>query len=214
MAVLLLACMGPMQSWGTRSRFTDRDTEREPSKSGMIGMMCAAIGRDRNLPVDDFAGLRMGVRVDREGELHKDFQTAQNVRTAGGGKKDLISNRWYLADAAFLVGFEGDAALLKSVHEALLKPRWTLALGRKSYLPSMGPYLVDGYQENMTLREALESYPLLAKNGGAPLRYILESREKTENVRMDVPLSFANGNRKFAQRYVSISWKEHSDVSE
>lgn len=214
MAVLLLACVGPMQSWGTRSRFTDRDTEREPSKSGMIGMMCAAIGRDRNLPVDDFAALKMGVRVDREGELHKDFQTAQNVRTAGGGKKDMISNRWYLSDAAFLIGFEGDAALLKSVHEALRKPHWPLSLGRKSYVPSVGPYLHDGFQENLTLREALERYPMLVKRRDAAVRYIVESTDKTENIRMDVPLSFANGNRRFAQRYVSISWKEADNVSE
>ena len=216
MAVLLLACVGPMQSWGTRSRFTDRDTEREPSKSGVVGMMCAAIGRDRSLPVDDFAAMKMGVRVDLEGVLQKDFQTAQNVVTADRKKRrDLISNRWYLSDAAFLVGIEGDAELLNSVHNALKKPVWPLALGRKSYLPSVGPYLEDGYFETGTLREVLESYPpinvYVAKHS-EPLRFVIESERKTENVRMDVPVSFAHGSRTFAQRYVQIIWKERADV--
>jgi len=53
MATLLIPLVGPMQSWGTRSRFDHRDTEREPSKSGVIGLVCAAIGRDRNEPIDD-----------------------------------------------------------------------------------------------------------------------------------------------------------------
>nr|WP_208597066.1 CRISPR-associated protein Cas5 [Syntrophobacter fumaroxidans] len=39
---LLMACVGPMQAWGTRSRFQERDTEREPSKSGVVGLLCAA----------------------------------------------------------------------------------------------------------------------------------------------------------------------------
>ena len=55
--VLLIPCVGPMQSWGTRSRFQERDTEREPSKSGIIGLLCAALGRDRNESVDDLADL-------------------------------------------------------------------------------------------------------------------------------------------------------------
>ena len=34
MSTLLMRLAGPMQSWGTQSRFTVRDTGREPSKSG------------------------------------------------------------------------------------------------------------------------------------------------------------------------------------
>src|SRR5437016_606458 len=79
MATLLLRLAGPMQSWGTRSRFDDRDTERFPSKSGVIGLLCAALGRPRAASVDDLAALRMGVRADRPGVLSTDFHTA------GGG---------------------------------------------------------------------------------------------------------------------------------
>ena len=47
MSVLLMRLAGPMQSWGTRSRFSNRDTGLEPSRSGVIGLLCAALGRPR-----------------------------------------------------------------------------------------------------------------------------------------------------------------------
>ncbi|MFO1322344.1 MAG: type I-E CRISPR-associated protein Cas5/CasD, partial [Burkholderiales bacterium] len=108
MMTLLLWLEGPMQSWGTTSRFDERDTQLEPSKSGVLGLLCAALGRDRSEPVDDLAALRMGVRVDREGTVMRDFQTATGVLVAGTGKavldRTVVSPRFFLADAAFLVG--------------------------------------------------------------------------------------------------------------
>jgi len=110
---LLLRLTGPMQSWGLQSRFTVRDTAREPTKSGVIGLVCAALGRQREAPVDDLGQLQMGVRVDREGTLARDYQTAGGARhgesygvaTVDNKKPGtVISNRYYLADADFLVG--------------------------------------------------------------------------------------------------------------
>ena len=46
-ATLLLRLAGPMQSWGLESRFDQRDTGREPSKSGVLGLICAALGKPR-----------------------------------------------------------------------------------------------------------------------------------------------------------------------
>jgi len=43
MPTLLLRLAGPMQSWGLSSRFTIRDTSLEPSKSGVLGLLCAAL---------------------------------------------------------------------------------------------------------------------------------------------------------------------------
>jgi len=214
MATLLLAAVGPMQSWGIRSKFDHRDTECEPSKSGILGLVCAALGRDRNESIDDLRHLRMGVRCDREGELRKDFQTAQKVATAGGGKKSIISNRRYLADAAFLVGLEGDEKLLAQIYEALKSPCWPLALGRKSYLPTFGPWLPDAlYQKD--LLSALRDYPALDANveqTEGNLRFVLESSEETPNIRMDDPVSFALNKRKFERRYVDFVYMERSDV--
>lgn len=116
MATLLMRLQGPMQSWGTTSRFDERDTQLEPSKSGVLGLVCAALGRDRSEPLEDLASLRMGVRVDREGIPLRDYQTATGVLVASGKadpRRTVVSPRHYLADAVFLVGLEGrDQALL------------------------------------------------------------------------------------------------------
>src|SRR5690606_34005802 len=117
---------------GTTSRFDERDTQLEPSKSGVIGLICAALGRDRNEPVNDLAALRMGVRVDQEGVLVRDYQTATGVVIAANGKPDLgrtvVSPRFYLSDAVFLIGLEGDRSVLENIHSALRRPVWPLSL--------------------------------------------------------------------------------------
>src|SRR5690606_10413353 len=105
MATLLLRLVGPMQSWGTSSRFDERETQYEPSKSGILGLICAALGRDRAEPVEDLAALRMGVRVDREGVMMRDYMTATGVVNASGKadkSRTVVSQRYFLADAAFL----------------------------------------------------------------------------------------------------------------
>jgi CRISPR system Cascade subunit CasD len=88
MSVLLMRLAGPMQSWGIQSRYLVRDTGLEPSKSGVIGLLCAALGRARHEPVDDLAALRLGVRVDREGRMARDYHTALKVIKADGSKPD------------------------------------------------------------------------------------------------------------------------------
>lgn len=204
MSVLLLRLSGPMQSWGVQSRFSVRDTGLEPSKSGVIGLLCAALGRKRDEPVRDLAALRMGVRVDREGILACDFHTAQNVLKAGGGLKDTeVSRRYYLADARFLVGLEGgDLAFLAELHAAVRNPHWPLYLGRRAFVPGEPVWLPDGLRAQDTLMDALASYPWLGddpQNRPQQVRLVLEDPDGPE-MRPDVPLSFAE--RQFAPRWV------------
>lgn len=203
-AVLLIPMVGPMQSWGTRSRFQERDTEREPSKSGVIGLLCAALGRDRAKPLDDLRGLKMGVRVDQEGHLRKDFHTTQDVIVASGkGWENQISNRYYLADAAFLVGLEGEEDLLRLLHAALANPIWPVFLGRKAHIPSLPPYLPDGLREGADLSSALRDYPLLVSSKKKEkIRLVLESPTLTHESRMDSPISLTFGRREFRERFV------------
>lgn len=205
MATLLLRLQGPMQSWGTTSRFDERETQLEPSKSGVIGLLCAALGRDRWLPVDDLARLRMGVRVDREGVPMRDYHTATGVVVAATGKADLgrtvVSPRFYLSDAVFLAGLEGDAALLAGLHAALRRPVWPLALGRKSFVPSAPVYLPDAVSD-LALEPALTHWPSLVEESepGRARRAVLE--DDTEGaVRLDQPIApFAE--RRFGPRFV------------
>ena len=74
MTVLLLKLAGPLQSWGSESRFTERGTRHEPTKSGAIGLLAAALGRRRTDSVDDLASLEFGVRIDQPGTFEEDFQ--------------------------------------------------------------------------------------------------------------------------------------------
>jgi len=206
MNVLLLRLAGPMQSWGVQSRFSVRDTGLEPSKSGVVGLLCAALGRHRYEPMDDLARLTMGVRVDQEGLLARDFHTAKNVLKAGGGIKDTEpSTRYYLADARFLVGLEGDdLALLTQLRAALRDPVWPLYLGRKAFVPGEPVWLADGLRSDETLREALATYPWLgcdSKKRPDQVRLVLEDPEHGSEVRPDQPLSFAE--RRFAPRRVT-----------
>lgn len=202
MATLLLRLQAPMQSWGVSSLFTDRDSAREPSKSGVIGLICAALGRPRWANISDLTQLLMGVRVDREGVLEKDFQIAQNIMPADGSRPDKIvtSNRYYLSDAVFLVGLEGEINLLDTIQKALLKPRWPLYLGRRAFPPSAPVYLHDSLQ-NKNLLEALLSYPTLVENPIEGMRLVIESPQG-EFMRQDVPLDFEK--RLFTTRRISI----------
>lgn len=213
MSTLLLRLAGPMQSWGTQSRFAIRDTGHEPSKSGVIGLLCAALGKPRDEapgdgwpPLGELAGLQLGIRVDREGALRADYQTAGSGR--GGA---IVSRRYYLADASFLVGLEGaDRALLERLDAALRQPRWALYLGRKGFVPGEPVGLPNGTGlRDLPFVEALAAYPWPPGQRGEPpaerLRLVLDAEpsEATE-VRQDVPLSFAA--RQFAPRPVRTTW--------
>lgn len=208
MPTLLLRLSGPMQSWGTTSRFDERDSQLEPSKSGVLGLVCAALGRDRAESVDDLARLKMGVRVDREGLLMRDYQTATGVMSAAGKvdiARTVISPRYYLSDAAFLVGLEGsDRSFLERIHCALHAPVWPLALGRKSFPLGEPVWLKNGLRDE-ALRAALVAYPRIVAarkaHRDSPIRLILE-HETVGAVRLDQPVApFAQ--RRFGPRYVA-----------
>ncbi|WP_447527615.1 type I-E CRISPR-associated protein Cas5/CasD [Vreelandella sp. TE19] len=206
MATLLMCLAGPMQSWGTTSRFDERDTQLEPSKSGVLGLVCAALGRDRAEPVADLAALRMGVRVDREGIPMRDYQTATGV-IASSGKADasrtVVSQRYYLSDAVFLVALEGDRELLAHIHGALRTPYWPLSLGRKSFVPSRPVFMPDGLL-NGGLLDALGSTALLTEHDTRQktqqCRVVIEDTDEG-TVRVDQPIA-PFSERQFGPRFV------------
>ena len=223
MSVLLLRLAGPMQAWGTQSRFSVRDTGLEPSKSGVLGLLCAALGKPRDESVRppretpslaELASLRMAVRIDRPGTMEADYHTAMDVLIAAsppGWEPRLKgcepSTRYYLADAEFLVALEGETRLLRRLDAALADPVWTLYLGRKSFAPSVPVRIPGGPLQNADLLIAVKSRPWWRRNGrekpGGPLRIVMESDESTGgDVRNDVPLNFISRRRSFSVRRV------------
>jgi CRISPR system Cascade subunit CasD len=194
MPTLLMRMRAPMMSWGDHSRFTIRDTRREPTKSAVIGLLCAALGRPRCEPVDDLANLKMGVRVNKEGIVQCDYHTIMDSIKSSGGKGDtVLSDRYYVADADYLVGLEGDLTKLQELDTSLQNPRWQLYFGRKSFVPSRPVYILDGIKE-YSLEEALKNHPYEIqttkdKPPKEPLRYLLEVSDSLD-VRQDVPLDW------------------------
>jgi CRISPR system Cascade subunit CasD len=214
MTTLLLRLAGPMQSWGVQSRFTVRDTGLEPSKSGVVGLLCAAMGRRRDQPVKDLSELTMAVRVDQEGVMQRDYHTAGKegfLRASGAVEREqvVVSTRYYLADARFLVGLQGcDQELLAEAHAALGHPYWPLYLGRKAFVPGEPVWLADGFRLQGDLLANVTIYPWLgtdARRRPDSVRVILEDPNGPE-VRPDQPVSFAQ--RLFAPRRVRTLYIE------
>lgn len=75
MSIVALALRSPWQSWGTTGRYEVRGTELWPTKSGVIGLLANALGRDWEDDVSDLARLRFAIRADRPGIVETDFQT-------------------------------------------------------------------------------------------------------------------------------------------
>lgn len=148
---LFLRLEGPLQAWGDNSKFVVRRTMEAPTKSGVIGLICCAMGLSRQAArerLPQLNKLAMGVRIDRPGVRWWDYHTVgaryglmsaegKVKRTASTGEiETLVSRREYLCDASFLVALQGEARLISKLARAVEEPEWTLYLGRKSCPPS------------------------------------------------------------------------------
>lgn len=152
-ACLALLLDGPMQSWGHASRFERRTTALHPTRSGVLGLIAAAMGIDKHKPEETaqmkrFEVLRVtSVKLDRQTARGKnlsiqrleDYHTVTGIRRASGKVDEdatVQTYRHYLLDARFGVLLEGPVALLEEVANALRNPKWGVWLGRKCCVPS------------------------------------------------------------------------------
>lgn len=245
MNTLFIRLEGPLQSWGLRSRWGERDTAGEPTKSGVIGLLGAALGLRRGDPrlreLSD--GLRMGVRVDKPGRLLRDYHTTGGgsyggerhtggtrfhdqpyaggvlsaeidrrgrikvkVNATTGEPETDVSERFYLADASFLVALQGAPVLIEQLAAALRRPVWLPFLGRKSCPPST-PLLI-GTGQHDDLEAALRAQPLHPdKQSDKQPRMLIEVRPgegRRQNDNIGTPRA-----RTFLPRYVAERpWQE------
>lgn len=196
MTTLVLRLAGPMQAWATDSRFGDRRTGLVPSKSGVIGMLMAALGSHDDQTVEMFANMGFAVRADRPGTIGWDFQTAK------GHEMMPLSNRSYLCDAVFTVFLEtGDPGFAGTLVEAIENPVNTIYLGRKTCLPA-GHITVGLYEEGIDTL-----ITTIAHQGGAarPTTVTVHRDGTVDDHTMicrDVPVSFLN--RVHRDRFVKV----------
>lgn len=210
-STLLLQLVGPMQSWGFRSRFDNRDTALEPTKSGVIGLLCAALGLGRDADLSQFDALQMGVRVEKAGTVALDYQTAQPIWREGKNAGTTQSNRYYLADARFLVGLQSeDVTQLEALERALRNPTWLLFLGRKSFAPAVPLCFENSGVRAGDVETVLRAQPWFyfsdkerraAEQSSPRLRLVLESDGPSLGIAApDVPRDFER--RRYGVRYL------------
>lgn len=208
---LLFKLEGPMSSWGYRSRFDYRDSAPEPTRSAVIGLICAAMGIPRDAEISRFDKLRFGVRADKEGRPERDYHTASDVIKASGAKGETVQSwRDYLADASFTVGLESsDEAGLKLLGEiasALKNPEWFLFLGRKSF--ALSEPLLDKGAEPLpgTLESHLDGAPA---SDGVRKRVVIDRADGAQT-QEDWPESFSA--RRFRLRRIKTFYTRATPV--
>lgn len=161
---LLMWLEAPLQSWGHYSKFGRRDSQDFPTKSGVLGLLCCALGAageqkewlkkwaDRDFTVQAFVRTKNGNKVQREPML-RDFhmvgsgyndaspwqtllipKKSDGTKAVGGGAK--MTYRFYVQDMAYAVLLQAPQTELENLQWALQNPVWDLYLGRKNCVPT------------------------------------------------------------------------------
>lgn len=202
-STLLLRFSAPMQAWGTVTQKSIYNTNEFPTRSGIVGILAASKGYDRYHSLDEFEKFRIGIRVDRQGEVLEDYQLSGTQWLESKDRK--VSTRRYLTDAVFLVGIEGEKKDLEALAKSIKKPVFPLFFGRKNCLPTC-PIVLEIIDE--TVDYALKSYEKLADKswGQKEVKIYLEepvpgevSRELILN---DIPVRYPSGRMQYLQRRV------------
>lgn len=173
---LALYLRAPLQSWGASSKFGDRGTLDAPTRSGLLGLLAAACGVDKNDEVRDrewlarAAKLSVAVLAFRRGDRMPDYHTVgarydrddpwqkRMIPTKaedGSPKKDAtVTHRDYLADSVFGAVLSGDDTLVDEMATGLADPVWGVWLGRKNCIPTE-PILAGVFESEDAARNAL-----------------------------------------------------------
>ena len=174
--ITVLRLEGILQTWGIHSLWEERDTRIMPTKSGIVGILGAAMGIDRE-ERGELSKLSksfyLSVREDRPGVIFTDFQTVSTncQRNAKGEVKyskvspaTFLVHRDYIADAAFTAFLLSKPQISHKIKEALLHPVWLTSLGCRSSVPSRPIYEATlEVDETMDFSECVSSYPLASR---------------------------------------------------
>jgi CRISPR system Cascade subunit CasD len=222
-AYLALLLDAPLQSWGFASRFQRRTTGLHPTKSGIIGLVCAAMGLAKGSPEErhmlpELTKLKMSsIAIPREVRgadtplpvlRLEDYHTVLDTRRASGvmNKDAVVTRRQYLLDALFGVILAGDRSVLERVAAALENPVWGVWYGRKSCIPA------EPIRRGLFDTELLAQRELIRERSIEEFTAVTEVENFTEGTDSisDQPVSFGDGNssgpdkRQFAVRRIKV----------
>ena len=231
---LLLWLEAPLQAWGHDSKFGRRDSLDFPTKSGVLGLLCCALGAagkqtewlqrwsERDLQVTAF------VPADRQGQpvprlpLLRDFHMVGSSfdqtdpwqdllvpKKSDGGKPNgsgaTMTYRYYRQDMAYAVALQGPEAELQALADALQNPVWDLYLGRKACVPT--EFVYQGVYDS--LAQAMQRASELAgeKSRHAVFRVLQGEHEGEVLTLNDVPLQFGE-HKQYRDRRVTVQKME------
>ena len=203
--LIALRLEGLLQSWGETSAWDNRGTAAFPTKSAIVGLIACAMGLERGDPriLELSQSVTIGIRADRQGEMMLDYQTVQGMpkilNAEGKPRGDtIVTPRWYLQDASFLVVIQTAAEWQKKIEQAMQAPVWCLYLGRKNCVPSR-PFWDGIHTEYASIEEAICRYPA-AERADTEMSYEVESaiEDSSSLSRPDI----LSGERKFERRTV------------
>lgn len=231
MMTLLLWLEAPLQSWGYDSRYNRRDTLTFPTRSGILGLLCCAMGRGgeqkkwletmRPYGQTILSFPRCYKNSVKIQPLLRDFHmvgsaydkndTWQDMlipkKSDGGrpvGSGAILTHRYYIQDMAFACLLEIPDDLAGEIRIGLETPVWQIYLGRKNCIPTAPVY--RGFWDSE--KEAEDEAMKLAKEFGRRLSTkILHGEHHDEDgeviILNDVPLSFGLYKR-YTDRKVTI----------
>ncbi len=225
---LLLWLEGPLQSWGDDSRYGRRESLPFPTRSGVFGLICAALGKGGAqkewLSEHRYAGMTVLAFAPKEHAKNvrqlRDFHTVGNgyddsnpfeslfiPKTAagkaavGGGSK--ITYRYYLQDSCFAVILNLSSSQCTPIADAIQQPVWMTGLGRKSCIPSEWVYQgeFDTYEECISFALTLgDSKSRVLSLTVKEGKFPDEGRVQVVN---DVPIAFGE-TKEYAQRFITV----------
>lgn len=203
---------GPLQTWGTSSRFETRHTDFYPSKSAIIGIISACLGykRDDNriLKLNE---LDFAVRIDQDGNIFRDYHIAQKFKPNGDFDRTYVTNRYYMEDAVCIVSIShSEEIFIKEIENALRYPYFQPFMGRRS-IPLPLDFIIDSTDDSAV--ESLKNLPWQAmewykKRSPKEINLSIYADADlieggVKNIRRDKVISFSQKERKFGPRYES-----------
>lgn len=229
MKTFLLWLEAPLQSWGADSRYGRRDTLPFPTRSGVLGLLCCAMGRGgeqrkwleamRPFGQTVLAFPRGGRNGVERLPLLRDFhmvgsgyddsdpwqnmlipKTAEGKKPVGAGTK--LTHRYYLQDMAFACLLEMPDEFVEEVRTGLEAPVWPICLGRKSCVPTA--MVFRGVFDSADEAQARAIEIAEESSRMAQFKVVPGYDDNGENMTLnDVPLCFGL-RKKYADRVVSV----------
>lgn len=227
---LLMWLEAPLQSWGHDSKFGRRDSLDFPTKSGVLGLLCCALGAGGKQTellaywADSDMQIQAYVPTDKHsnplprqpslrdfhmvGSGYDDQDPWQNLlipKTSEGKKPNgagtKMTYRYYLQDMAFAVILQGPQEELERLEAALQNPVWDLYLGRKSCVPT--EFIAQGVHGDALM--AMDRARQIAESKKhAPVFQVLQGEHDGEVLTLnDVPLQFGE-HKLYRDRRVTV----------